>query len=58
MNEKFTGEFDVENEIADAETNTFTVQMRVEQHLFRGINDIFSKTKKDKQFYNDCHIEI
>jgi len=25
MNEKFTGEFDVENEIADAETNTFTV---------------------------------
>lgn len=41
------------------QSEVFTIQMAIEPHLFRSINDqIFGKTKKEKQQWNECHMEV
>lgn len=46
-------------EIKTQGEQVFSIQMAIEPHLFRSINDqIFGKTKKEKLQWKECHMEV
>lgn len=51
---KFSGEYTIEKE----NQTDYSLTAAVDPHLFRGISEIFTASKKSKEMYKGCHLEI